>query len=97
MLSAIYGYPPIESKDDPIVEKINAISNRLVRAALPGAYLVDTFPAMRHIPEWMAKWKREGMQHHRDDTVMFESFLSDIENKLVSTISNIFLVLLKVY
>lgn len=84
MLSAIYGFPSIKSKDDPLVERVTALVHRLVRAALPGAYLVDTFPVMRHLPEWMAKWKREGLQHHRDDTEMFEGFLTDVEDNLAS-------------
>jgi len=51
-LSIIYGYPPIESEQDRTVELINDLGRRFTRAALPGAYLVEFFPWMRHIPSW---------------------------------------------
>lgn len=80
----MYGWNPIESKDDLLVERINSISHRILRAALPGAYLVEIFPIMKHLPSWMAKWKREGLEHFTKDTKMFEGFLSDVEERVVS-------------
>ena len=52
MLSVVYGFPPIKSEQDHTVELINNLAQRLTRAALPGAHLVEFFPWMRHIPSW---------------------------------------------
>jgi hypothetical protein len=49
-LSAVYGYPTITSDQEQIVEDINDFSNRLTKAAAPGANLVQLFPWMRHVP-----------------------------------------------
>ncbi|KAJ7122958.1 cytochrome P450 [Mycena epipterygia] len=78
VLTAVYGTRPIKSKDDPLVTRINDLMHRLVRATLPGAFLVDIFPAMKRLPNWMAKWKREGLEWHRKDTLMFQEFMDGV-------------------
>lgn len=62
--------------------------HRLVRAALPGQFLVDIFPAMLHLPTWMAKWKREGLEFYRQDSEMFEGFMDGVEKSVVSYFSS---------
>ncbi|KAF9458686.1 cytochrome P450 [Collybia nuda] len=84
VLGTAYGWDPIEPKDDPIVERINGITHRSVRAALPGAYLVEIFPVMNHLPTWMAKWKREGLEWFRKDTELFKGFLSDVRKRIAA-------------
>jgi hypothetical protein len=49
-LSVFYGYPTLKSEKDPVVEAINNLTERLVKAALPGAHLVQFFPWMRYLP-----------------------------------------------
>lgn len=83
VLTAVYGVPPIESKDDPLVVRINDLMHRLVRATLPGAYLVEIFPVMQYLPNWMAKWKREGLEWHRKDSVMFQEFMDGARERVV--------------
>ncbi|TDL16829.1 cytochrome P450 [Rickenella mellea] len=87
VLSAVYGLPPIASKDDPLVTRINDLMHRLVRAALPGAYLVEIFPIMLYLPSWMAKWKREGLEWHRKDSIMFEGFMDNVQKKVETGVS----------
>lgn len=82
-LCAIYGWDPIEPEDDPLVERVNALTHRVVRAALPGAYLVEVFPIMKYLPSWMAKWKREGLEWFMKDSRLFEGFLADVEERMV--------------
>lgn len=84
VLSAIYAWPPITKADDALVNRINDLMHRLVRSALPGAYLVEIFPAMKHLPTWMAKWKREGLEWHRKDTEMFQGFYDDVNKTMAS-------------
>lgn len=79
--SAVYGRRPIQSKDDPIIKRINDLMHRLVRAALPGAYLVEIFPSMRYLPTWMAKWKADGLKWHEQDTLMFEGLMDEVRQR----------------
>jgi hypothetical protein len=50
ILSMVYGQPPIESEGNHIVDLFDEFGLRLIRAAYPGAYLVEVFPWMRYIP-----------------------------------------------
>lgn len=50
ILSVVYGYPTITSDQDQVIEDINDFSNRLTKAAAPGAHLVEFFTWMRHVP-----------------------------------------------
>lgn len=79
---AVYGTRPIESKDDPLVVRINDLMHRLVRATLPGSFLVDIFPAMKNIPSWLATWKREGLEWHRKDSAMFQEFMDEVKTEV---------------
>ena len=76
--------PPVESKDDPLVEEINNVSYRLASSAIPGAYLVETFPFMKYLPSWMAKWKREGIEWHLKASVMFEGLIEGVRETILS-------------
>jgi hypothetical protein len=51
VLSVVYGYPTITSEQDPTVDAINDLAKRLTTAAIPGAYLVEFFPWLRHVPK----------------------------------------------
>ncbi|TDL15532.1 cytochrome P450 [Rickenella mellea] len=81
VLSAVYAYPPI-SIGDHLVEKVENYVDRMLKAALPGNYLVDIFPFMMYIPTWMAKWKSEGYAWFKKDTDMFLGLVDDVKTGL---------------
>ncbi|KAF7359170.1 Cytochrome P450 [Mycena sanguinolenta] len=80
ILGIMYGWPGLDSTHNELVTRINDLAQRLVQATLPGAFLVETFPVMKHLPLWMAKWKREGLEWHRKDTILFEGMLNDVKD-----------------
>ncbi|PSR85636.1 hypothetical protein PHLCEN_2v5365 [Hermanssonia centrifuga] len=84
VLSAVYGWLPIDSSADSLVGRINEMMHRVVQACLPGAFLVEIFPSMLYLPDWMATWKRKGKDFFRKDTAMFEELLDDVRNKMNS-------------
>lgn len=74
------------SKDDPIVEKINDVMHRLSSAAVPGAFIVDIFPVLKHLPAWSAKWKRDAISWFNKDSAMFTGFMDQVRTDMVSLI-----------
>ena len=80
----MYGWPRIESKDDPLITRINDLVHRLIRAALPGTYLVEIFPVMKHLPTWMAPWKKWGLKWYKKDSEMFQGFYDGVAKTMVS-------------
>ena len=50
-MSILYDYPTLENEHDETLTKIHAFIDRMSAASAPGAYLVELFPWMIHIPE----------------------------------------------
>lgn len=84
LLGIVYGLPSLDSTDDPLITRVDDFIRRLVRATLPGAFLVEIFPVMKRLPSWMAKWKKEGLEWHRKDTILFQGIMNDAKDLAVS-------------
>jgi len=59
--------------------------HRVMQAVLPGAYLVEIFPVMKHLPTWMAPWKKWGLEWYKKDTEMFQGFYDGVAKAMVSS------------
>ena len=72
-VSLAYGIPT-KPVNDPHIRLAEDAIGPAGRAVIPGAYLVDVFPFLRHIPEWVpgAKFQRDAriwremMQRYKD-------------------------------
>ncbi|KAI9459465.1 cytochrome P450 [Lactarius psammicola] len=80
IMSILYDYPTLENKDDETLKRIHTFIDRLSKAAVPGAYPVELFPWMMHIPESFAKWKREGRKSFKEHTNMFNGLLNSVRS-----------------
>jgi hypothetical protein len=61
----------MQSDNDPYIEVSDYAIHLVQKAAIPGAFLVDLFPVLKHIPESMPgagfqKWAREGKESFRE-------------------------------
>ncbi|KAI9508275.1 cytochrome P450 [Russula earlei] len=83
-MSILYDYPTLENEDDKTLTEIHAFIDRLSAASAPGAYLVQSLPWMVKIPEKFAKWKREGMEHYRQHTSMFNGLLNTVNHHIAN-------------
>ena len=52
------------------------------RVASPGAYLVDIFPIMMHLPDWLAPFKREGNRLHKRELEFYTNLLDDVRREV---------------
>ena len=52
ILAAAYGVD-IRTKEDPHVVEADALMRMLTTSAVPSSYLVNSVPALIHVPEWM--------------------------------------------
>lgn len=83
-LGLCYAFPSIKTYDDPVVTGITNFIHRLEQAARPGAYLVEMFPIMNHLPPLLASWKRFGNSCHERDSQMFLDLYADARKRAVS-------------
>ncbi|KAI9447305.1 cytochrome P450 [Lactarius psammicola] len=62
-LDFAYGYKA-HDLDDPLVQLTELASEQFARASIPGAFVVDTLPFLRHVPDWFpgTGWKQLGRE-----------------------------------
>ncbi|KAF9558962.1 cytochrome P450 [Agrocybe pediades] len=82
ILGAVYAWPSITDSQNPLVQRIHAFSNTISAAVVPGAYLIDIFPVLDHLPTWMYRPKKKGQEWHENETDLFRTLLKDVEDKL---------------
>ena len=76
-----YGMP-IETGEEPYLRQILGVVHTVERVASPGAYLVDTFPILMHLPKWIAPFKREAEKLHDNELRLFRDLLYGVKEKL---------------
>ncbi|KAH8985750.1 cytochrome P450 oxidoreductase [Lactarius hatsudake] len=66
-LKMSYGYNVEREKPDPLLNVINIAADEFYLATLPGAWLVDNIPILRHVPAWMpgAGFKKVAERYRR--------------------------------
>ncbi|KAI9465876.1 cytochrome P450 [Lactarius psammicola] len=52
IMKRVYGHTVVDN-NDPYVRLVEEASRSTSEAAVPGAFLVDLFPSLKHVPEWM--------------------------------------------
>lgn len=86
ILSIMYGLPPMLDSQNPNILRVNRFTERALAAACPGAFYVEYFTWMEHLPRWMCGWRRYAEDWFKRDSVMFEDLFADVEKRLVSEI-----------
>ncbi|KAL4249483.1 cytochrome P450 family protein [Abortiporus biennis] len=66
ILMVTHGYP-VQGGDDPIIEVVDRATTQFAMVTSPGAFLVDVFPILRHVPSWFpgASFKRKAAEWNR--------------------------------
>ncbi|EMC98011.1 hypothetical protein BAUCODRAFT_49145, partial [Baudoinia panamericana UAMH 10762] len=67
----------VRTGDEEVVKRIINVVNNVERVASPGAYLVDSIPALMYLPSWLAPFKREGMALHKEEIDLFRTLLQE--------------------
>lgn len=84
LLSAVYDMCPDDAAQINTTTEVMAnFARRIIHALSPGAYWVEYFPWMQHLPRSIAKWKRDAQDSYECDSRTFEGYLSDVDKRLV--------------
>lgn len=65
----------------PIIHEMRENMEKIEQAAIPGTYLIDTFPFLLHLPKWLSPWKREGAYYYQRMTAVSEGVLDEVREK----------------
>ncbi|KAK4545451.1 hypothetical protein LTR36_002801 [Oleoguttula mirabilis] len=72
----------MKDNDDPLLKRLFAENHQLERVASPGAYLVDTFPILMNLPDWLAPFKRELKALHVEEQDIFFGLHEDVRREV---------------
>lgn len=72
----------INTGQEPYARDILKVVHTVERVASPGAYLVDTFPILMHLPAWLAPFKREAARLHDFEMTLFRKLLFEVRDKV---------------
>jgi hypothetical protein len=86
IISIAYGIDVLP-RDDPYVATAEKGVHSLIVAAVPGTFLVDTFPWLKYVPDWMpfAGFKRKAKEWRKLALAMIEKPFEAGKRKFVST------------
>jgi cytochrome P450 len=67
------------------VNTIMSIMHTIERTSAPGSYVVDMIPALRYLPEFLAKFKKEARQLHDFEFTYFRRLVDEARKKYEAT------------
>lgn len=82
VVTATYGHR-IPNWDAEIVKNIYKVVNNLQSFASPGMWLVDTFPELRFLPQWMmGNWRSFGQKCFEHDSPIYLKLWRDLKQEV---------------
>lgn len=87
ILSIAYGLQ-IQGENDPYIKMARAGVQAFDNAAVPGAYLVDSFPILKYVPAWFpgASFKRKANAWRKISQDMIKLTYAAAKQRLVGAI-----------
>ncbi|VDB83460.1 unnamed protein product [Peniophora sp. CBMAI 1063] len=82
IMACVYDEPPLVSEQDPRISHLNHFTDRLTKAATPGAHWVEMFPWMMYIPSRFAAWKRVAEDSGKKDGDVFCGMYEHVQENL---------------
>lgn len=72
----------MKGNDDPLLKRLFRELHHVERVASPGVYLVDTFPFMMYLPDWLAPFKQELKALHAEELTIMRGLLHDVRKEM---------------
>ncbi|TRX94103.1 hypothetical protein FHL15_004871 [Xylaria flabelliformis] len=84
ILKMVYGYSTGPTTSDPLVKLADTAVEQFSIATMPGLWLVDVIPILRHLPEWMpgTNFKRTAREYRAKMIEMLEAPWEFAKNRM---------------
>jgi hypothetical protein len=69
----------IDSMEAKVMHEVNEAMEFVGSLNVPGAYLAETFPFLRHLPTWLAPWKKVVAQRSKQDADLFGNLALEVK------------------
>ncbi|KAI3615364.1 cytochrome p450 [Moniliophthora roreri] len=81
--SFLYNNPPMQNSEDPVIAFLASYIDTVSETALPGKYLVNHFPILEHLPDFLSSWKQMNREVYQFHSERFLSFFLSVKEKLL--------------
>ncbi|KAJ7167132.1 cytochrome P450 [Mycena filopes] len=83
ILDITYGIQ-VRQKHDPYIDLAEEVMHTFSLAVVPGAFLVDTFPLLKHVPDWIpgAGFKRKAKQWRKTTRQLLDLPFAETERRM---------------
>ncbi|KAF9525611.1 cytochrome P450 [Crepidotus variabilis] len=84
IMAMVYDTLPIKNHEEPLITRVNDLVQRLVKAAYPGEHLVEFFPFLNSLPEFLTPWKKWADEWHRKDSQLFMDYYTTVRDRVLA-------------
>ncbi|KAF8066014.1 cytochrome P450 [Lyophyllum atratum] len=67
---------------DGDTKAIMSVLFNFIRNALPGAHLVDIFPILDKLPDFLSPWRKQALENAREEVKLFGRLVSGVKKKM---------------
>lgn len=81
VFSISYGHR-IDSLDSPVIRQRLQFMHFMASLNVPGAYMAESFPVLKYVPNFLTPWKRDVQEHARAETLANMALVDDVAKDL---------------
>ncbi|CZR56109.1 related to O-methylsterigmatocystin oxidoreductase [Phialocephala subalpina] len=82
IISVTYGHR-IATWDNPLAKKVYQVVNNLQSFSSPGMWMVDTFPSLQYLPQFLVgNWRNFGKKCHEHDAPIYLGLWNDLKKEV---------------
>ncbi|CAI4212811.1 unnamed protein product [Parascedosporium putredinis] len=81
IVTVTYGRRVLDVRNDVVVKGNAESMERLTQVNIPGKYAVERYPALRHVPSYLAPWKAEVLAQRQKDIQLYTTLMNEVKAK----------------
>ncbi len=82
IVGVTYGRRVLDIHNDHVVEENKVSMTMLTNVNIPGKYLVESLPLLKHTPELLAPWKTMVRQQRKRDVAYLTGLVDEVKDKM---------------
>ncbi|KAH7926919.1 cytochrome P450 [Leucogyrophana mollusca] len=68
--------------DDADLNAIQSILENFTKDTYPGSHIVDTFPVLDHLPDFLAPWRAQAREKHKREMNLYNRLALEVKSKI---------------
>ncbi|KAF8993102.1 cytochrome P450 [Cyathus striatus] len=81
MFSLVYG-KQITEENESDLDGLVAILENFLREAYPGSHLVDTFPILDLLPDFLSPWRIQALKNHDNEIKLYSKLVLEVQERM---------------